>query len=144
MRRWALLVVLVVLAVVIAVDSRALVFALVMSLYAVKAGVLGRCRRHGTALAAFLAALAVAVPFTWLICPYRCDSGVRGQAIYIGAPLSTLPIPFLSFLWDWMSPRPFWVPRVWLWRVPWELLAAALWFIFWDLFQAFALEWTWI
>jgi hypothetical protein len=121
-----------------------LAFAVVVSLYVVKAVALGRCRLHVTAFVVFLGALAVAVPFTWLISPYQGDRGVFPQAIYIGEPLSTLLIPCLSFLWDWMCPQALWPRRFWLWRVPLELPVAVLWFIFWEAFQLFVLEWTYI
>jgi len=118
-------------------------FVLFVSLYAAKALALGRCRRHATAVAVFVAALAVVVPLTWLNSPFWSDHGVERKAIFIGEPLSTLLIPTLSFLWDWTSPRLRGITPAWLWRLPLEMLVAALWFVFWSLVEL-VLGWTYI
>jgi hypothetical protein len=119
--------------------------ALILMLYAVKALALRNDRNRALAFVMFMAAIVVSVPVACLISPLRGDSGVYPEAIYIGQPLSTLLVPCLSFLWDWIRPGPKRHPRAWLWRVPLEvLIAVPLWFYAWQLFQLFVLEWTWI
>jgi hypothetical protein len=120
-------------------------FALVLSLYAVKALALTGHRGRLAALVIFLAAMTGAVPLTWLLSPLRGDPGVFPQAIYIGEPLSTLLIPCLSFVWDWSALEPKQAPEAWFWRAWFEIaIAVPVWFFAWQFFQLFILEWTYI
>ena len=103
---------------------------LILSLYAAKALVFRYLRPGAVMLAAYCAAIALAVAVTWLCSPDWHNELVRRIAVWVGTPVAVLSVPLASFLFDFISGRRN--MRLWHVRIPLEIfLLVPLWFVLW-------------
>jgi hypothetical protein len=117
---------------------------LILLLYAAKWAVLRFVSCAGLAAALFSAVVALCVPATWALSPDWDNEFVLPIGIYVGSPIATLTVPFVSFLIDLLR-RSAGSPGDWLWRVPLEVLVGVpAWVYFCVYFAFLVLGWVWI
>ena len=117
---------------------------LILALYAVKAAVLRYIHSPREAAALFAIAVAACVPVTLSLSPDWNNDHVFRVGIFVGSPVVTLAVPFVSFHFDLMRRSAGRLGK-WWWRMPLELLIGVpLWLYFWVFFELMVLGWVWI
>lgn len=118
-------------------------FALILSLYGLKAVLLRFVRSPRRLLGGFLFGLVVAIPITWLTSPDWNNEHVYRIAIWVGDPVGVLAVPIVSFFIDIL--RRCRDMGLWYFRVPIEVLVVApAWLYLWAWIQLLVLGWVWI
>lgn len=113
-------------------------FAVVLSLYWVKASIFGQAQNSKVDWQFFLLSVGLCVPITWALFPGDWSTNFV-FATYISNPIAVLALPCMSFLLDWRLLLKGGNP-VWTDRHSWEILfGVPVWFILWSYFCAFGL-----
>jgi len=118
-------------------------FGIVIALYGLKALLFRSVRSAGFSLGCFFFIVALFVPVTWLTSPDWNNQNVARIAIWVGDPIAILPVPSVSFLFDFFSHRRY--THYWRIRVSLEIFAAfPLWVFIWVMIQVIVFNWVWI
>ncbi len=116
---------------------------IILSLYALKAALFRRESSPRRMLVWFLAAVALAVPITWLISPDWNNRDVARISNWVGTPIMVLTVPCLSFFFDYANGRRS--KGRWYIRIPLEVLVGVPGWVFgWALIELFVFGWIYI
>ncbi|MBI1853427.1 MAG: hypothetical protein HYR85_24065 [Planctomycetes bacterium] len=101
-------------------------------------------RTHSTIVrpACFVAAIAAAVPVTWLISPDWHNRHVTPIANWVGDPIALLAVPVAAFVIALVRGRVGSSP--WLFRLLSEVCFVGAWMWAWTFFEFCVLHWVWI
>jgi hypothetical protein len=117
---------------------------LILLLYAAKWALLRFVACAGIAATLFSAAVALCVPATWALSPDWDNEFVLPIANYVGGPVATLTVPYMSFLVDLLR-KSVGHPGGWHRRIPLEVFVGVpAWAYIWVYFEFLVLGWVWI